>query len=130
VPAKRAPLSAAARTQAAVTSPAAAKAQTTTATADSEIPLITDPRYRRPPQPPAYPSQSVRRNEEGTALIRARISSLGDVLEVRVFESSGSALLDKSALAAVRRWLFVPASRSGQPSEAWVQVPVHFRLDE
>lgn len=118
----------------AATQPAApvttAKAQTTSAAMGAELPLITDPRYRSRPQPPEYPPQSVRRNEEGTALIRARISPRGEVIEARLFESSGSARLDKSALAAVQRWLFVPALRDGQPSEAWVQVPVQFRLDE
>lgn len=118
----------------AATQPAAAvttaKAQTPAAAVGAELPLITEPRYRSPPPPPEYPPQSVRRNEEGTALIRARISPRGEVIETRLFESSGSARLDKSALAAVQRWLFVPALRDGQPNEAWVQVPVRFRLDE
>jgi protein TonB len=99
-------------------------------TGEAALPLITEPRFRRPPQPAAYPPQSVRRNEAGTALIRARISSLGDVVEANVFQSSGYALLDKSAIAAVRRWMFVPEQRGGHASEAWVQIPVHFRLQD
>lgn len=93
-----------------------------------KTPLILEPRYRRPPTPPVYPRQAIRRGQQGTVLLRARISASGEVIEVNVFRSSGVPLLDKSAVAAVHRWQFEPAKRDGDPIEAWVQVPVNFVL--
>jgi protein TonB len=95
-----------------------------------EAPLILDPRYRRPPKPPAYPQQAIRLGLQGKALVRARISTAGNVIEVYLHQSSGYSLLDDAALAAVRRWAFIPATHNGIPREAWVQAPVNFVLNE
>ena len=65
----------------------------------------------------------------GTVLIRARVGADGDTEEIRLWRTSGHALLDAAALAAVRRWAFEPASLDGRRVEAWVEVPVHFRLN-
>ncbi|MCC8998535.1 MAG: energy transducer TonB, partial [Candidatus Contendobacter sp.] len=93
-----------------------------------EPPLILNPRYRRPPSPPAYPAPAIRLEQQGTVLVQARISTAGDAIEVRVHQSSGHSLLDDAALAAVRRWAFVPATRNGVPIESWVRAPVNFVL--
>ncbi|NJM10784.1 MAG: energy transducer TonB [Synechococcaceae cyanobacterium SM1_2_3] len=92
-------------------------------------PLLLNPRYRRPPSPPVYPLSAIRLNQQGTVLVQAKISTAGDVIELGVHQSSGHPLLDAAALAAVRRWAFVPATRNNQPVEAWVRVPVHFVLN-
>lgn len=92
-------------------------------------PLILNPRYRHPPAPPVYPRSAIRLDQQGTVLVQARISTAGDVIEIRVHQSSGHPALDTAALAAVRRWAFVPATRNNQPVEAWVRVPVHFVLN-
>ena len=48
---------------------------------------------------------------------------------VEVHKSSGSQRLDDAALAAVRRWRFVPA-RTGERTVAGIAlVPIHFQLD-
>lgn len=95
-----------------------------------ESPLLLNPRYRRPPSPPVYPPRAVRFGHQGTVFVRARISATGDVIEVHVHQSSGHSLLDDAALAAVRHWAFVPATRNGVSLEAWVRVPVNFVLTE
>jgi protein TonB len=90
--------------------------------------LITAPRYRRPPTPPVYPPRAVEFGITGTVLVRARVTPDGSTEETRLWRSSGHALLDAAAMAAVRRWAFEPASVEGRRVEAWVEVPVHFRL--
>ncbi len=92
-------------------------------------PLILNPRYRSPPTPPVYPRSAIRLEQQGRVLVQARISTAGDVIEIRVHQSSGHPALDTAALAAVRDWAFVPATRNNQPVEAWVRVPVHFVLN-
>ena len=49
---------------------------------------------------------------------------------VEVARSSGFALLDESARAAVAQWTFSPARTSGIAVPAEVEVPVAFRLAE
>ncbi len=91
-------------------------------------PLITAPRFRRPPSPPAYPARAIELDLTGTVVVRALLDARGDPTETLVQRSSGHPILDSAAVAAVRRWAFEPASRDGQQIAAWVEVPVHFRL--
>jgi protein TonB len=93
-------------------------------------PLITQARYRHPPTPPAYPPRAIALRMAGTALIRALVGPDGMTREVRLHRSSGFAELDNAALAAVRGWAFAAATEGGRPIEAWVEVPVRFRLDD
>ena len=48
---------------------------------------------------------------------------------MEVEKSSGSAHLDAAALEAVRGWRFVPARLGADAIEAWVLVPIVFRLE-
>lgn len=91
--------------------------------------LVTTPRYRSPPTPPAYPPRALELGLSGTVLARARVGADGSTEEIRLWRTSGHPLLDAAALAAVRRWAFEPASLDGRRVEAWVEVPVHFRLN-
>ncbi|MBS7789628.1 energy transducer TonB [Roseococcus sp. SDR] len=93
-------------------------------------PLITQARYRHPPTPPAYPPRAISLRMAGTALIRALVGPDGQTREVRLHRSSGFGELDNAALAAVRGWAFAAATEGGRPIEAWVEVPVRFRLDD
>lgn len=110
---------------AAAIAPSAAMAATT-----PPLPiLVTAPRYRLRPTPPAYPPRAVELGLTGTVLVRARVTPDGSTEETRLWRSSGHPLLDYAALSAVRRWAFEPASVEGRRVEAWVEVPVHFRLN-
>lgn len=91
-------------------------------------PLIAVPRFRRPPRPPDYPPRAVELDLTGTVVVRALLDPEGDPREIRIHRSSGHAVLDGAAVAAVRGWHFAPASRDGRRIPAWVEVPVHFRL--
>lgn len=91
--------------------------------------LVLNPNYRQPPEPPEYPQRARRLRQTGIVLVRALVTPTGSVKNVKVFSSSSHPLLDKSALAAVRHWEFVPARNNGQPVASWVQVPVNFVLN-
>ena len=99
--------------------------------APAAIPVVSGaPRFRRPPAPPAYPDRMREAGIEGTALLRLRVAADGTTQEIRLLRSAGHRLLDEAAQAAARRWEIAPALRNGLPIEAWVEVPVRFRLDE
>lgn len=77
---------------------------------------------------PEYPAIAVRRGWEGEVLLRVLVSAAGDAGEVLVEKSSGFALLDDAAAAAVRGWRFVPASEGGESVPGEVLLPVRFAL--
>jgi len=95
-------------------------------------PVITPPAfnaaYLRNP-PPAYPALARRNGEEGTVLLRVLVGRDGTPLKVEVDQSSRSRALDRAALDAVKDWRFAPARRGVENVEAWVRVPVSFRLE-
>lgn len=70
-----------------------------------------------------------RNGEEGTVLLRVLVGRDGTPLKVEIDQSSRSRLLDHAALDAVKGWRFVPARRGTDAIEAWVRVPVSFRLE-
>jgi len=78
--------------------------------------------------PPHYPRAARRRNYQGTVMLDVRVTVDGVVAEVRIADSSGYSILDRSAAKSVKGWRFSPALRAGQPIEMWVQVPVRFEL--
>lgn len=77
-----------------------------------------------------YPPQAREREQEGTVVLRVRVGTQGQALEVTIAERSGSPILDKAARNAVQRWKFKPALNRGQPVEATVNVPVRFSLKQ
>lgn len=78
--------------------------------------------------PPRYPRTARRRNLQGTVLLDVKVTVEGLAAEVRIAESSGHAVLDRSAVKAVKSWRFSPARRGQTPIEMRVQVPVKFEL--
>lgn len=85
------------------------------------------PAYRKNP-PPRYPRMARRRGCEGTVLIKVLVTREGKVKEAKVGQSSGYGVLDRSALNAVKGWLFVPGMKGDQAVEMWVSVPIRFAL--
>jgi protein TonB len=67
--------------------------------------------------------------EEGKVLLRVLVTAEGAAKQVLLRTSSGSTALDDSAIAAVRKWRFIPAKLNGDAVDAWVQVPIVFKLD-
>jgi len=90
----------------------------------------TRPDYGENPKPP-YPLIARRMGTQGTVLLHVHVRADGSVAEAEVQQSSGSPVLDASALRTVREsWRFVPARRDGVPVESWVEVPIRFVLKE
>jgi len=87
-----------------------------------------DAAYLRNP-PPRYPSVARRNGDQGTVMLKVLVSPEGVPARVELDKSSGSSPLDSAALDAVKAWRFVPARRGAQNVEAWVRVPVVFRLE-
>ena len=87
------------------------------------------PRYREN-RPPAYPGAARQRGYEGDVLIAAEVRADGRIGAVRVKRSSGYASLDDSALETVRVWRFEPARRMGAAVDAWVEIPIRFKLSQ
>lgn len=86
-----------------------------------------DAAYLNNPRP-AYPMLSRRLREEGQVMLRVLVSADGQASRVELRTSSGSERLDRAAQEAVARWRFVPARRGEVAVEAWVLVPIVFKL--
>ena len=84
--------------------------------------------YLRNP-PPVYPAEAKRNRQQGVALFRVVVSAAGQAESVTLIKSSGHRILDNSALEAVRKWKFHPATIGGVKVSSAVKVPVRFRLD-
>lgn len=78
--------------------------------------------------PPAYPDQARRNGWSGEVLVRVAVADDGGVTATALELSSGYRVLDAAALAALRRWHFVPARRGDLAVTSEVLVPVRFRL--
>lgn len=79
--------------------------------------------------PPAYPLSARRLGQQGLVLVRAYVNRSGRPEQVTLAKTSGVASLDEAALNAVRQWTFIPAKRGAESVDAWVEVPVRFRLN-
>lgn len=80
--------------------------------------------------PPEYPRQAYLKGIEGTVIIQADVNDRGFPTAVVVEQSSGSPILDQSAVRAVRGWQFTPAIRLGVPIASRCRIPIHFRIEE
>ncbi|PYC46117.1 energy transducer TonB [Pseudomonas soli] len=77
---------------------------------------------------PEYPQMAQRRGWEGTVLLRVEVLPSGKPGQIQIQKSSGRDALDAAALAAVKRWSFVPAKQGEVAQVGWVSVPIDFKL--
>lgn len=63
---------------------------------------------------------------QGRVVLRILVQSDGSAGQVNVVESSGFRVLDEAAVNAAVKWRFAPASRDGQPIDAWAVISVRF----
>lgn len=75
-----------------------------------------------------YPLTSRRLKESGRVVLRVLVNPAGTADRVELQSSSGYERLDESALAAVRRWHFLPARQGDTPVAQWVNVSIPFEL--
>tara|TARA_R100000656_G_scaffold98603_1_gene71528 strand:- start:171 stop:797 length:627 start_codon:yes stop_codon:yes gene_type:complete len=77
---------------------------------------------------PVYPSLSRRLREQGTVILEILIKANGTVGEIKIKQSSGFKRLDETAVKAVSRWRYLPATQGGQKIDFWYEQPVEFNL--
>jgi protein TonB len=90
--------------------------------------IMAKPLYRKNPAP-NYPRRARRKGYEGNVILEVLVDEKGNVMELKVFKTSGYKSLDKSALSSVRKWLFEPGTRNGKTAKMWVRVPIRFKLN-
>lgn len=91
--------------------------------------VSASPLYREN-TPPVYPAIAKLRGYEGVVLVNAEILPDGRVGSTEVSRSSGYAILDKSAMEAVKLWKFEPAKKAGKPFTVRVKLPIKFVLHD
>jgi protein TonB len=105
----------------------AAPASADSSPAASVTPPRSDAAHLNNPKP-VYPAVSRRLKEEGTVVLEVFIQVDGSVGDLRVKRSTGFPRLDEAALAAVRRWKYVPARRGNEPLALWHSQSLVFSL--
>ncbi len=95
------------------------------------VPALSNayPLYRENP-PPGYPELARQQGYEGVVLVAAEILADGRVGKARVSKSSGYAILDQSAVKAVKQWKFEPAKKAGVPCKTWAELPIKFVIND
>ena len=75
---------------------------------------------------PAYPPLAYKMRTEGTVVLYVEVLSSGRVGAVKIMQSSGSELLDESALDAIRLWEFTVSN--SVTSSQYIKIPITFNL--
>jgi len=76
--------------------------------------------------PPIYPEFAKEAQIQGEVVLHALVGSGGEVVQVKL--ATRVVGLDDSAVHAVRKWIFEPARKGGEPVCTWIEIPLEFRL--
>jgi protein TonB len=76
-----------------------------------------------------YPESARLSGDTGTTRVRALINANGLVDETTVQKTSGSAILDRAALQAVKKARFKPYRENGVAEAVYTVIPIAFSLD-
>ena len=79
-------------------------------------------------KPPAYPLEARRRRQQGTVKLAVLVGPDGRVADIQLAGSSGSDLLDRAALNAVKHWRWTPQKKAGAPVAVRGTVTIPFVL--
>ncbi|GBG58104.1 hypothetical protein SPFL3102_01824 [Sporomusaceae bacterium FL31] len=79
---------------------------------------------------PSYPSNARNAGQEGTVVLRIQVMENGRPGDIDVDNSSGYDVLDSAAIAAVKKWRFIPAKdlESGKVIACVTRLPIIFQL--
>lgn len=103
-------------------------AQDSKVMAHSGEPLLVAARYAGTPQQADYPALARRLGQQGRVVVEVWLDAKGEQEKRLVVESSGHALLDRAALAAVARNAFLPYRQNGMAHPSRLRVPIEFKL--
>lgn len=79
---------------------------------------------------PQYPTSEIYQGKDGWVFVNLMVSPEGKPYELTVAESSGNKAFEKSALEAVSRWTYEPATLQGKPVDSASTVKITFRLSD
>ena len=79
---------------------------------------------------PFYPSSCKRQGHEGTTVLEVIILSKGKCGNIDIIQSAGCKSLDKAALKALRKAVFIPARRLGVPFTTTKKIAFNFKLED
>jgi TonB family protein len=77
--------------------------------------------------PPVYPIDGEER-AVGIVVLQVLVGADGSIREVKVERSTAPRALEASAVAAANTWRYNPKIQHGKPVDAWVRIPVEFKL--
>lgn len=77
---------------------------------------------------PVYPRRELRQGREGSVVVHVVIAADGSVTRASLSKRSRFEGFNESALAAARRWTFVPATASGVAVASEQEIEIVFRL--
>ena len=80
--------------------------------------------YRTEPQ---YTEEAKAAKISGSVLLKLVVDENGNAQEIQVARSLDEGL-DQNAIAAVRQWVFAPATEDGKPVSVAANIEVNFRL--
>ena len=79
---------------------------------------------------PEYPKRYQRRNIEGNVTLKLLVNQQGRVIKIDILKSSGFGQMDKSAITAVKQWVFKPEQRAGKNVQSWLILPIGFKVPQ
>jgi protein TonB len=91
--------------------------------------LVEGVAYLVPPNV-VYPDSARLSGDTGTTIVHALININGAVDDATVQRSSGSRILDRAALLAVKKARFKPYRENGVAQAVYTLIPIAFSLDE
>jgi periplasmic protein TonB len=74
-----------------------------------------------------YPQESLRRNEQGSCMVKLTIGTDGLVHDATLTISTGVKRLDEACLKAYRNQQFLPATQDGKPVTSTIELPINWR---
>tara|TARA_B000000475_G_C15630104_1_gene297020 strand:- start:113 stop:508 length:396 start_codon:yes stop_codon:yes gene_type:complete len=78
---------------------------------------------------PSFPRKALRLGREGYVVVEFDIDTDGEVLDPYVVEATPQGVFERSAIKAVRKWVYEPPTYEGQSVKANnVQVRLNFNL--
>ncbi len=95
--------------------------------------VMTESAVDQPPQPtrrtsPVYPPRARGKGVTGRVVLGLLIDDRGQVVRVKVLESSPPGVFEQAATEAVRAWRFQPARYQAQAVKVWARQTLHFQL--
>ena len=79
---------------------------------------------------PIYPEEVKQQGITGTVMLRAVISTTGEVLNPEVVNTTVDPRLGQAALDAFRQWRYSPTLLNGEPVEVVTTVTMTFELEQ